>query len=486
MVVMWATNGTCSIHVEFGTAPWNLEESATGASATFTEHNTQGLQSLHRVKLKQSLTDVLFTGDLSLHSELISIVQKKVLSGQFSVVLSAGTFASDMSAANGVAGDDYMAALQPAAALIPYLTAPGENDVEGGQYSHYRHRFAMPGAPWPMDANNLWYSFHLGPVHFVSYSTEVFLESGDSRAKTQKDWLTNDLTQANKERDKRPWIVAFGYRPMYCTSPEHHECATNSSRVRAGLEDLFYYYGVDIVLQFHEDNYERLLPTLRGVVLATNYTNPRAPTQIVYSSSGSKEAIVEPSANSTTTPPWSALRITNGTQPAYGQLRIINASHAHWEFRSGTDDSLLDSLWIVQENHGKFQLEDLPSDLGKAIDHTLEASGGKPGHLNVRDPEKEHEASESFAQTDQTRRLIIGASFGGFVLFLLIIVLVVKLRKRTRRVTRRWDSVDFKYGKTKLYAPANDDLDDDKEEDNDFEADIPDGTLQTAKLINGK
>lgn len=25
------------------------------------------------------------------------------------------------------AGDDYMAALQPAAALIPYLTAPGEN-----------------------------------------------------------------------------------------------------------------------------------------------------------------------------------------------------------------------------------------------------------------------------------------------------------------------------------------------------------------------
>ena len=32
---------------------------------------------------------------------------------------------------------------------------------------HYRHRFSMPGIPWPMPIDKLWYSFDIGPVHFI-------------------------------------------------------------------------------------------------------------------------------------------------------------------------------------------------------------------------------------------------------------------------------------------------------------------------------
>ena len=113
------------------------------------------------------------------------------------------------------------------------------------------------------------------------------------------------------------------------------------------------------------------------------------------------------------------------------------------------------------------------------------ANGGKPGVLNVHDPETD---KKNLLAADDSRRLIIGASFGGVTLLVVLVALVFKLRRRSkRRVVRRWDSMDYKYGKTKLYAPTNDDDDDDDfKDDNDFEVDIPDGSQQTTKLINGK
>nr|KAG5709051.1 hypothetical protein BaRGS_004690 [Batillaria attramentaria] len=248
---------------------------------------------------------------------------------------------------------------------------------------------------------------------------------------------------------------------MYCSgrAVEEADCAKNKSVVREGLEDLFYHYGVDLVLQAHEEQYERLYPVLKGVVVATNYTNPRAPVQIVAG-------------------------FDNKTQPGYGRLLVINSTHAHWEFRSGPgEEDVVDSVLLVQEHHGKFQLSDLPQDVEQEIDQHLVANGGKPGVLDVDDPERD---KEHMLDADAMRRIVIGASFGGVIGLVLIILLIMKLRRRgKRRVARRWDSMDYKYGKTKLYAPGNDD-DDEVDDDNDFEVDIPDGSLQTTKLINGK
>lgn len=57
-------------------------------------------------------------------------------------------------------------------------------------FSDYRARFTMPG-----NTEGLWYSFNMGPVHFISVSTEVyyFLEYGLKLLTNQYSWLEQDL-----------------------------------------------------------------------------------------------------------------------------------------------------------------------------------------------------------------------------------------------------------------------------------------------------
>lgn len=66
-------------------------------------------------------------------------------------------------------------------------------------FSNYRARFSMPGGN-----ENLMYSFDLGPVHFIAFSTEVyyFMNYGIKTLVKQYEWLVNDLIEANKPENR--------------------------------------------------------------------------------------------------------------------------------------------------------------------------------------------------------------------------------------------------------------------------------------------
>ena len=172
--------------------------------------------------------------------------------------------------------------------------------IRCSNFSNYRARFSMPDG-----TENLFYSFNMGPIHFIGISTEVYyyLQLGLKPLVFQYRWLEEDLKEANKpeNRAKHPWIITFGHRPMYCSNDNGDDCSHHNTVVRQGLplfggfglEELFYKYGVDVEIWAHEHCYERLWPIYNYTVfngsLSEPYRNPRAPVHIVTGSAGNKE-----------------------------------------------------------------------------------------------------------------------------------------------------------------------------------------------------
>jgi acid phosphatase type 7 len=88
----------------------------------------------------------------------------------------------------------------------------------------------------PGDSDSLFYSFNLGPVHFIGISTEVyyFMNYGMKMLVKQFAWLEADLKEATKpeNRKARPWIITFGHRPMYCSNDNGNDCAHHETLLR--------------------------------------------------------------------------------------------------------------------------------------------------------------------------------------------------------------------------------------------------------------
>ena len=108
----------------------------------------------------------------------------------------------------------------------------------------------------------LYYSFDYENVHFIALSTEVPY----NKTSLQYDFVNSDLFRA-ASNPNIDWIVVYFHRLMY-TSPSRH---AESSTLRDTYHPLFARYGVDLVLQAHNHNYERTYP------LRFNSNNPLSP-----------------------------------------------------------------------------------------------------------------------------------------------------------------------------------------------------------------
>lgn len=110
----------------------------------------------------------------------------------------------------------------------------------------------------PGKQDGIFYSWDVGPIHFISLSTEVYyyLQYGIKPLVQQYEFLEADLKvrkeisfyfscviapynfqEANKpeNRAKRPWIIAYGHRPMYCSNADKDDCTNYETLIRVGI-----------------------------------------------------------------------------------------------------------------------------------------------------------------------------------------------------------------------------------------------------------
>uniref|UniRef100_A0A914XYM1 Purple acid phosphatase n=1 Tax=Panagrolaimus superbus TaxID=310955 RepID=A0A914XYM1_9BILA len=229
-------------------------------------------------------------GDMgNINARSLGKIQRLAQDGDFDMILHVGDLAYNLDTSDGTYGDVFMRQIEPAAAYVPYMTVVGNHEYNYN-FSHYVNRYTMPDSD-----HNLFYSFDIGPAHFIGFSTEFYFWTnyGWDQIKNQWNWLIKDLEKASKNRENVPWIVTMGHRPMYCSDFDGDDCTKYESIIRLGLpithayglEKLFYKYGVDLELWAHEHTYERFYPVYNRTVYngtaSDPYRNPPAPVHVV-------------------------------------------------------------------------------------------------------------------------------------------------------------------------------------------------------------
>jgi predicted MPP superfamily phosphohydrolase len=99
--------------------------------------------------------------------------------------------------------------------------------------------------------NKPYYSFDLKNAHFIMLSSQLAAKKGNE----QYTFVDNDLKKASQNKNIK-WIIVSLHKPLY-TSPSKHSAETDFRNV---YHPLFDKYGVDVVLQAHNHNYQRSFP----------------------------------------------------------------------------------------------------------------------------------------------------------------------------------------------------------------------------------
>ncbi|XP_074645689.1 acid phosphatase type 7-like [Tubulanus polymorphus] len=297
------------------------------------------------------------------NAQSLTRLQEETLKGNLDAILHVGDFAYDMYVNNARYGDEFMRQIESVAAYLPYMTCPGNHEASYN-FSNYKNRFSMPGG----DGQGMFYSFNVGPVHFVAFDSEAYYYThyGMDIIYNQYNWLEKDLQEANtpENRSQRPWIITFGHRPFYCTNVNNKQhCDISDNRIRDGiksktgefvfgLEPLFYKYGVDLILNAHQHSYERFWPLFNmkvcnGTDKNNPYNNPPAPVVIVTGSAGCQE---KHSPFLPVTYPYSAF---HSTDYGYSKMKVYNSTHLYFEQISDDQDGkVIDKIWYIKNRHG--------------------------------------------------------------------------------------------------------------------------------------
>jgi hypothetical protein len=132
-----------------------------------------------------------------------------------------------------------------------------------------------------------YYSFNFHNIHFLMMNSEIPFDTKSP----QYSFVDNDLKVASADKGIK-WIVVSFHSPMY-TSPSKHPPNTPFAEA---YHPLFDKYGVDLVLQAHNHNYQRSYPLTFNSGKTTNptpstseknnYNNPAGEIYVIAGTAG--------------------------------------------------------------------------------------------------------------------------------------------------------------------------------------------------------
>src|ERR687889_351316 len=101
------------------------------------------------------------------------------------------------------------------------------------------------------DLSNTYYSFDYHNVHFIAIDSMLPYTINSP----QYSFVRNDLISTSQNPNIK-WIIVYFHHPMYTSASEH----CSDLLLRETYHPLFDQYGVDLVLQGHNHNYQRSYP----------------------------------------------------------------------------------------------------------------------------------------------------------------------------------------------------------------------------------
>jgi hypothetical protein len=168
---------------------------------------------------------LLLVGDLGVtNARTRPFLIEDAESGAFHAVHHVGDLAYDLADARGRRARQFLAAMAPVSAALPFQASPGNHEAgaaAGGNFSHARALWRMPRHA---EFENLYYSYDVGPLlHVVSLNSEAFFWPAlldPAGAARMLHWLEADLAAAAAARAAgagTSWIVVISHRPFYCS-----------------------------------------------------------------------------------------------------------------------------------------------------------------------------------------------------------------------------------------------------------------------------
>ncbi|KFK40206.1 hypothetical protein AALP_AA3G344100 [Arabis alpina] len=226
--------------------------------------------------------------------------------------------------------------VQPLASQRPWMVTQGNHEIEhipllhDQKFTAYNNRWHMPFEE-SGSTSNLYYSFNVFGVHILMLGSYTNFEPGSD----QYQWLENDLKNIN--RKNTPWLMAVIHAPWYNTN-EAHQGEKESVEMKESMETLLYKAPVDLVFAGHVHAYERFNRVYQDKF------DKCGPVYINIGDGGNQEGLATKYQD-----PNPEISLFREASFGHGQLEVVNATHAHWEWQRNDDDVSVqkDSVWLT-------------------------------------------------------------------------------------------------------------------------------------------